>query len=70
MAITQHKNGNHSPSHLNTGLFSLVFRWHLNTEPFANWTTFDHLNTGLVRYSDGYCTQLVLYSIGESVSDN
>ena len=28
---------------------------HLNTWPFANRTTFDHLNTGLVRYSDGYC---------------
>ena len=48
MVITQ-------PSHLNTGLFSLVFRCQLNTGPFANQTTFKHLNTGLVRYSDGYC---------------
>ena len=29
---------------------------HLNTRPFANRTTFDHLNTGLIRYSDCYCT--------------
>ena len=28
---------------------------HSKTRPFANRTTFDHLNTGLVRYSDGYC---------------
>ena len=28
---------------------------HLNTGPFANLTTFDHLNTRLVQYSDGYC---------------
>ena len=27
---------------------------HLNTGPFANRTTFNHLNTGLVRYSDDY----------------
>ena len=32
---------------------------HLNTRPFANWTTFDHLSAGLVRYSDGYCICLV-----------
>ena len=49
MVITQ-------PSHSNTGLFSPVFRCHLNTRPFANRTTFNHLNTRLVRYSDGYCT--------------
>ena len=48
MVITQ-------PSHSNTGLLSPVFRCHLNTGPFANRTTFDHLNTKLVRYSDGYC---------------
>ena len=46
------------PSHLNTGLFSLVFRCHLNTRPFANRTTSDHLNTRLVRYSDGYCIHI------------
>ena len=28
---------------------------HLNTGPFANWTTFYHLNTRLVQYLDGYC---------------
>ena len=32
---------------------------HLNTRPFANRTTFDHLNTGLVRHSDGYCTECI-----------
>ena len=49
MVITQ-------PSHFNTQLISLVFRCHLNTGLFANQTTFDHLNTGLVWNSDGYCT--------------
>ena len=34
------------PSHLNTGLFSQVFRCHLNTRPFENRTTFDHLTPG------------------------
>ena len=48
MAITQ-------PSHLNAELFSSVFRCHLNIGPFANRTTFDHLNTRLVQYSGGYC---------------
>ena len=28
---------------------------HLNTRPFANRTTFDHMKTGLVWFSDGYC---------------
>ena len=31
---------------------SPVFKWHSNNGPFSNWTTFDHLNTRLVRYSD------------------
>ena len=48
MVITQ-------PSHLNTGLFCPVFRCHSKTRPFANRTTLGHLNTRLVRYSDGYC---------------
>ena len=48
MVITQ-------PSQSNTVLFSPVFRCHLNTGPFSNRTTFDHLNTRLVCYSDGYC---------------
>ena len=48
MVITQ-------PIHLNTRLFSPVFRCLLNTRPFANRTTFDHLNARLVWYSDGYC---------------
>ena len=56
MVITQ-------PSHSNTGLFSWVFRGHLNTGPLANRTTFDHSNTRLVRYSgvqdsDGYCISI------------
>ena len=52
MVITQ-------PSHSNTGLFCPVFRCHSKTRPFANQTTLDHLNTGLVRYSDGYCNYLI-----------
>ena len=28
--------------------------------PFANRTTFNHLNIGLVRYSDGYCTWTII----------
>ena len=32
---------------------------HSNTRPFANRTTFNHFNTGLVRYSDGYCIQII-----------
>ena len=51
MEITQ-------PSLSNTGLFSPVFKCHLNTGPFANRTTFDHLNTRLVQFSDGYCIVL------------
>ena len=41
--------------HSNFGLFCPLFRCHLNTGPFDNRTIFDHLNTRLVRYSDGYC---------------
>ena len=29
---------------------------HLNTKSFDNQTQFYHLNTGLVQYLDGYCT--------------
>ena len=32
--------------------FSPVFKWHSNTRPLAYRTTSDHLNTGLVGYSD------------------
>ena len=42
--------------HLKTGQSCLVFKWHLNTGPFDNRTCLDHSNTGLVRYSDGYCS--------------
>ena len=28
---------------------------HLNNGPFNDWTTLNHLNTGLVRYSDPHC---------------
>ena len=42
----------------NTGLFCPVFRCHSKIRPFANRTTFDHLITGLVRYSDGYSLNL------------
>ena len=34
---------------------SPVFKWHSNNGPFDNRTTFDHLNTRLVRYSDPHC---------------
>ena len=33
----------------------LVFRRHLKTGPFTIRTHFNHLKTGLVRYSDSYC---------------
>ena len=57
------------PSHSNTGLFSPVFKCHFNTGPFANRTNFDHLNTKLVRYSDGYCPTLltILYWITTTI---
>ena len=35
-------------------------RNHLKTEPFANRTAFNHLKTGLVRYSGGNCTCIAL----------
>ena len=63
MVITQ-------PSHSNTGLFCPVFRCHSKTRPFANRTTFDHLNTGLVQYSDGYCNCLLLSDLGRVVRDS
>ena len=37
---------------------SLVFRCHTNLGSFQNRTAFDYFNTGLVQYSDGYCTGL------------
>ena len=57
----------YSDHHLNTGLvfkwwseyrtkFSLVFKWHSDNRPFGDWTTFNHLNTRLVWYSDPHCT--------------
>ena len=33
---------------------------HWNTGPFANQTTFDHFNTRLVWYSDGYCIRNIM----------
>ena len=36
---------------------SPVFKWHLNTKLFGDWTTFDLLNTGLVLYSDPHCNE-------------
>ena len=35
--------------------FCPVFKGHLNTGPFGHRTTFDHLNTRLVWYSDPHC---------------
>ena len=31
--------------------------YHSESEPFSNRTGFNHSNTGLVQYSDGYCKQ-------------
>ena len=56
----------YSDHHLNTGpvfkwcsehrtKFCPVFKWHLSNRPFGDQTTFDHLNTRLVRYSDPHC---------------
>ena len=39
--------------------FSPVFKWHLNNGPFGDQTTFDHINSRLVQYSDPHCTGLV-----------
>ena len=33
-----------------------MFKWHSKTGPFGYKTTFDHLNTRRVRYSDPHCT--------------
>ena len=60
----------YSDHHFNTGpvfiwwsefrtKFSPIFKWHLNNGPFGDWTTFDHLNTRLVRYSDPHCTLVI-----------
>ena len=43
-------------NHSKTGPFSPVFEYHSNTGPFDDRTQISHLNTGLVRYSDGHCT--------------
>ena len=32
-----------------------VFKWHSHTRPFGDQTTFDHLNTRLVWYTDPNC---------------
>ena len=50
--------------HLNTGhkqAFSVRFSdHHWNSGPFDNQTQIYHLNTRLVRYSDGYCIYLFM----------
>ena len=38
--------------------FGPVFKWHSNNGPFCDWKTFDHVNPGLVGYSDPHCTYL------------
>ena len=43
----------YSDHHFKTGP---VFKWHSNTRPFSDRTTFDHLNSILVQYSDPCCT--------------
>ena len=45
-----------SKYHSKTGLFCPNFKWPLKTGPFNNRTHLDHLNTGLVRYSDDNCS--------------
>ena len=56
-------------NHSKTGHFCMVFECstiilksvdpnHSKTGPFVNWTHLDHLKTGLVQYSDGYCTTI------------
>ena len=37
------------------GLGPQTSKCHSKIRPFNNWTCLDHLNTGLVLYSDGYC---------------
>ena len=36
--------------------YNPVFKWHSNTRLFGDCTTFNHLNTRLVLYSDSNCT--------------
>ena len=61
---SNHPNTGH---HSKTGHFCPVFKWfgsrdtkimvdHLKNGPFVNQTHLDQLKTGLVRYSDGFCT--------------
>ena len=50
----------YSNYHLNTGLTmwipdNFVFKWHSNTRPLSDQTTFEHSNTGQVRYSAPHC---------------
>ena len=40
---------------------SPVFKWHSNNGPFGDHTTFNHLNTRLVRYSDPHCTNCPVF---------
>ena len=48
-----------SKCHSKTGHFRPVFEGHPKTGPFDNRTCLDHSNTGLVRYSDGYCIKFL-----------
>jgi hypothetical protein len=45
-------------NHLKTGQNGPVIEWHSITGPFDFKTQIDHLNTGLVWYSDGHCISL------------
>ena len=49
--------------------FSPVFKWHSNNGPFGNQTTFDHLNTRLVRYSDPHCIAICLICFQNQPTD-
>ena len=46
--------------------FSPVFKWHSNNGSFGDRTTFDHLNTRLVRYSDPHCIITLTSQLNES----
>jgi hypothetical protein len=46
-------------NHLKTGQVCPVFRCHLNTGPFDFRTQINHMNTGLVWYSDGDCNSSI-----------
>ena len=55
------------PNYSKTGQKCPAFRCHLNTGLFADRTTFDHLNTGLVLYLDCYCVSHVQQTLPKTI---